>query len=178
MIVATFQTITALAERQKRRAQMGVRLMREAALSMLRDSVQDAHRLSSGGIKTKDLRRMGHPYGRRAATERQRVKGTWGRQRAIKGTRERLPPLPINVQTGRLKQSIRTAVTETQRGAGERVVLWRVVYDEGLAPYGKFIARPGGTRTMVARPIRRATTDLAIRRKIRLKEAKRAAERS
>lgn len=84
--------------------------------------------LTSGTVKTKTLRKLGHPFGRRAS----------GRKRG------RLPVLPINAQTGRLRAGF-TRVKVLGSGG-------KIHYDlSNKAPYAKYILSLGGTTKMVSR---------------------------
>lgn len=95
---------------------------------LVNDMKSEAIGLTSGTVKTRTLRRLGHPFGRRGS----------GRKR---GT---LPTLPINAQTGRLRASFQKV--RTSSGSG------RVSYDlTNTAPYAKYVLSLGGTTKMVAR---------------------------
>lgn len=84
--------------------------------------------LTSGTVKTSTLRKLGHPFGRRAS----------GRKRG------RLPVLPINAQTGRLRAGF-TRVKVLGSGG-------KIHYDlSNKAPYAKYILSLGGTTKMVSR---------------------------
>jgi hypothetical protein len=89
-----------------------------------REVLRAARVLSSGGYTSAMLRRMGHPYAKRAPN----------------------PPLPaymINVQSGKFRDSWRCEV----KRVGQQVTL--VVTND--APYAGYLFR--GTRLMIERPI-------------------------
>lgn len=83
-----------------------------------------AVKLTSGTVTTAQLRAMDHPFARRHG-------------RAL------IPTLPINLQTGRLQQSLRV-MPRTVRGDP----MWQLQF---TAPYSQFVLRPGGTTKMLAR---------------------------
>ncbi len=95
---------------------------------MTREMKSEAIGLTSGAVSTSTLRKLGHPFGRR---------GT-GRKSG------RLPVLPINAQSGKLRASfIRVKV---QGGSG------KIHYDlSNKAPYAKYVLSLGGTTKMVSR---------------------------
>lgn len=111
----------------KRFAKVRERMIAEHE-SMTKDMVIDARDLVSGGIKTPILKALGHPFGRRAS----------GRKRG------KLPLLPINVQSGRLRASLRR--TKVSSGGNSRA--YDVKFD---APYAKYVLAVGGTTRMVGR---------------------------
>lgn len=84
--------------------------------------------LTSGTVKTSTLRKLGHPFGRRAS----------GRKRG------RLPVLPINAQTGRLRAGFTRVKVLGSSG--------QIHYDlSNKAPYAKYVLSLGGTTKMVSR---------------------------
>ena len=114
------------------------RKMNVGAKAMHRDLAiegrNDAHELTSGGVSSKELRRLGHPFGY----------GPTGMKRGtnIKGSRSKIRNLPINRQTGRLQSGFRL----TRESGG--------VQSFGIrnnAPYAKYILSPYGTTRMVGR---------------------------
>jgi len=111
-----------------------------------------AYELMSGGTSLKTLRRMGHPYARRHAL------GNPNKRRPRLGS---MPPLPINVQSGRLRGSLRYSIV---RKPGR----WEVEVWVSAPPYDKFVM--DGTSKMVARPLRQAMYNraLALRRIARM----------
>lgn len=88
----------------------------------------DALQLTSGSVGKGELRKLGHPFGRRAS----------GRLRG------KLPILPINVQSGNLRRSLNMKL------------LWRNIRGESYGlyfstGYAKYIISKGGTKFMIAR---------------------------
>ena len=81
----------------------------------------------SGTVSTKELARLGHPFGRtRGGRKRGRVRN-----------------LPINEQTGKLKRSLSRKRLDLAS---------KITYEVGFtAPYSKYILNPSGTRKMVGR---------------------------
>jgi len=96
----------------------------------------DYHDLLRGGVSSKTLRRMGHPFGRRL----QASKPGAGR---VRGT---LPLLPINRQTGRLIASIQLRPADGGTQAFH-------VGPTASAGRSMFVLSPGGTSKMVARGV-------------------------
>lgn len=97
---------------------------REGALM----SKQYAYDLLSGIWREPDLRRAGHPYGRYALMP--------------------FKPLPINVQTGQLRNDLEFTWSHRQGVTTYRI--WN------SAPHSVFILSPTGTVNMVARPFWKA----------------------
>ncbi len=126
--MATFSDPKALLRHQtKRFAKVQAELVIEHE-KMVQAMRSEAIGLTSGNVKTKTLRKLGHPFGKRAS----------GRKRG------RLPALPINAQTGKLRASwIKTKLL----GAGGKIH-----YDlTNKAPYAKYVLSLGGTTKMIAR---------------------------
>jgi hypothetical protein len=118
----------------------------------------DYKRFSRGSVSTKELRSMGHPFGRtgggmqRGQTQAGRV-GRSGGQFTRRGV---IKPLPINRQTGRLYAGIK--MVRTGRHS------WEIFSD---APYAKYIYAPEGTSRMVGRGFSGVSPSLAARLKVR-----------
>jgi hypothetical protein len=129
--MATFHDPKSLAIHQRRRAEKVRRSLAIAAQGMVNDMKQEALRLTSGTVSSDTLRAMGHPYARRR---------TQGRRRG--GQRGSLPRLPINVQTGTLRKSLRVFKRTSHRG-----ISWQLQF---TSPHA-IVLSPGGTSTMVAR---------------------------
>lgn len=93
-----------------------------------REALKDAYELTSGTVPTKTLARMNHPFGRGFGSKR--------------GTRGRLPALPVNVQSGRL----RWAIYMEKRGN---------TYAIGFRgpDYAKYVLSRTGTKNMLTRPV-------------------------
>src|SRR5688572_8509120 len=94
--MATYRSAGALATAQKQKAKRVRRSLSIASQNMIEDMKREALRLTSGTVSTAELRRMGHPYGRRRTGTRRR-----GAQRGS------LPRLPIHRQEGALQRSLR-----------------------------------------------------------------------
>ena len=92
------------------------------------EGFRDARKLTGGGVKTRTLRKLGHPFGRRG--------GGKGRRRG------RLPLLPINEQSGALRRRIRLV-----RATGGTQAL-KITTGRGRS---NWVLAPAGTRKMVAR---------------------------
>lgn len=143
---------------------------------MARMGLLDAAELTSGGIKERELRRMGHPFARRSNVSGVvkvlggstgggkgigRMRGASRGQRARSGIGgKRVPLLPINIQTGRLHASFRVT-----KGSGGRYRVYADLVSTGV-PYAKYILHPSGTRKMIGRGIQR---ELERRWKVRVK---------
>lgn len=129
---------------------------------------EDMQGQTQGPIKEKSLRAMGHPYAR------QRVKTPGAARGIVKGeikafrrsaatgqisAKGMVQRLPINSQTGKLRQSIKLA---GPRGPQK-------VYDlAALVPYAKFVLSVNGTRYMVPRGLLGPTGLLRKRHKARV----------
>lgn len=95
---------------------------------LTKDMKAEAVALTSGTVRTTTLRKLGHPFGRRAS----------GRKRG------RLPVLPINAQSGRLRAGF--VRVKVPGGSG------KIHYDlSNKAPYAKYVLSLGGTTKMVSR---------------------------
>jgi hypothetical protein len=100
--------------------------------------------MMSGRISARQLRRMGHPFGRGSNPEQRRLglRSMRGAAPAVarrESASSAVPKLPINAQTGWLRNSVRAV--RTPEG-------WSV---QASAPHAKFILHPLGTRKMVGR---------------------------
>lgn len=104
-----------------------------------RESVQDGINLSGGRITTKQLRRMGHPYGRGTSAAASTPGGL------KRGTRGKAPLLPINQQSGQLRRGWKM---RSQGGPGRRSY---IIYN--TAKHSRYILSPWGTKKMVGRTI-------------------------
>ena len=109
---------------------------------MANELYEEADKLLSGTTPTSELVEMGHPYGRNDG-----IGGRPGRQRRIKATRQLMPTLPINQQTGRLRSALR--LTQRNKGTAQVFIL---SVSRSVAPYAKYVLALGGTVKMVARP--------------------------
>lgn len=128
--MATHTTSASLLMAQTRR----FAAMQGDAESLLRKVAQeglaDCYRDTSGGISSKTLRRLGHPYARRASL-------SVAKHRGVKGI---APLLPINVQSGRLRRSF-----DLRKAGRWDWSIWN------KAPYARWVLLDGGTRTTVGR---------------------------
>lgn len=119
---------------------------RQAFELMAFEGYQDHRDLTSGTVSSKRLRELGNPFGwgpkkmGRTATEGQMRSG-------FRPTRGKVQKLPINVQSGRLRSSIR--VLTIRRGG----VALTVRVSIG-APYAKYVLSRTGTVKMVPRGFR------------------------
>lgn len=102
---------------------------------IVRDSLQDGINLTGGSIRQKTLNKLGNPFGR---GPRPNSFAGGGLKR---GSRTKIPNLPINMQSGRLRRS-----WYVQRQGNT----WKL---GNRAPHAKFILSPWGTRKMVGREI-------------------------
>lgn len=102
--------------------------IREMHKQLAERGKDDHFSLTSGKVTTKQLRALGHPFGRRPS----------GRKRG------RTPNLPINVQTGKLRRAlIMNMLWRNSRGQSYGVFF--------KVPYAKYILARGGTGKMIAR---------------------------
>ncbi len=87
--------------------------------------------LTGGNVSKRELRRLGHPFAR---------SGAKGRRRG------RLAKLPINVQTGRLRSSIRR-IHMSMKSEQE----WRIGFDRAKAGKSVLVLSKAGLKRMVPR---------------------------
>jgi len=112
-----------------------VKIGADTVHKLLTDGGQEDHfEFTDGGTSTKTLRKMGHPFGRTAGGARGNTNKTLGRRK--------VPVLPINNQTGRLRSSF----YRSDIGGKDKVT--RMGF---RVPYARFVLRPGGTRKMIDR---------------------------
>lgn len=143
--MSRYSEMSALASAWERRVAGRISVGDSALRAWAEENASFWRRMMSGAITTRQLRRLGHPFGRgsspaqREAGYRSMRGAPPARIRSVLG-RTAVPPLPINAQTGRLRASVRV------RKAGEQD------YRVGAAtPYAKYILSPTGTRLMVGR---------------------------
>jgi len=99
---------------------------------------RDHMEFTAGQIKERDLRAAGHPFARQGNAQRgNQTTKRLGGKRGL-----RVNGLPINVQTGRLRDSF----YQTRPMGINKVV--RMGF---RAPYAKYVLSPTGTRYMIAR---------------------------
>lgn len=149
--MGTYRSAKDLARAQRDRANETSRMLKIEHGKLANDCYQEAHRITGGRLSTRMLRAMGHPYGRRSGSfsDIKSRKTVLGRQRTTKGTRMRLPGLPINRQSGRLQQAIKLN-RRTGTGKVSQVYILQVLGN--IAPYAKYVLSLGGTTRMVPRP--------------------------
>lgn len=127
--------------RKHKQAQLaGMRINYYAEVQKIaQESVQDGINLSNGRITTKQLRAMGHPYGRGISAAASTPGGL------KRGSRRKAPLLPINQQSGQLRRgwNMRTM------GSGAK----RVYVVGNKAKHARYILSPWGTKKMVGRTI-------------------------
>ncbi len=116
------------------------------AEGIAKPGVQDHYDLTSGSISAKTLAKLGHPFGRGQSPQKRGAgnmnlarRATSKKKLAKAGMRGRVPLLPINVQSGRLRRSFRVVGTGTS------------VSVNNSAPYARYILNPQGTKYMVGR---------------------------
>lgn len=112
----------------------------------------DLRQLTEGPLKTKTLRKMGHPFARRhevaAAAKSKAETGVGsGRKRGSKPGFSKAPNLPLNKQSG----ALRASMVNRKRSAESPIVQSFGVGPGSEKPYFKFILAKAGTRKMVAR---------------------------
>lgn len=173
--MGTFTSAVQLRLRQQERFK-DVRLDTRKALGILAtDLKQDFQDLTRGQLSEKQLRRVGHPYARRARVLNiQKLAGARGQREGKKtqvSARGRIPDLPINKQTGKLHRGI----TLTSKAGG-------MVYDlYSVAPHARFVLAVNGTTHMRPRGLKGPKGALRKRYKARhagLVAAHRAANRT
>lgn len=139
--MATFTSAKALSAYQRARAAKVKRSLEIEHGSLVEQAKQDALKLTSGSVSTKQLRRMGHPFSRRRP--------------------QAFPRLPINKQTGELQRSLRVFRRFDARG---------LTYQLQFTSPHAIVTRPYGTAVMVARgfwaELRKRHTQRAKRRMI------------
>jgi hypothetical protein len=132
--VAVHTTIAGFGKAFEKRL-ANVKLSAEKVHEILTDGgEQDHFEFTDGGTSTKTLRQMGHPYGRTAGGARGNTNKKLGRRK--------VPVLPINNQTGRLRSSF----YRSDIGGADKVT--RMGF---RVHYARFVLRPGGTRKMIDR---------------------------
>lgn len=157
--MAVFTNAHDLARHQRLRARRVQRSLQVTQAEVVAEIKQKARQLVSGTVSSRELARLGHPFARRSRT-------AGGRGRA----RGSLARLPINVQSGQLRESLR--VFRRARAGGTAFQL------QFTSPHA-IVLLPGGTRQMVARGFWTALNAFARPRLLaRHKAAKRQAEAS
>jgi hypothetical protein len=148
--MATHKSVASLMRAQEERFRRMDLSMNNLHTELVRGAYRDAAELTGGKVSTRTLRQMGHPFGRiGGAGSRTTGRGIQGDPRRFRGigrkgqiTRGAIRPLPINKQTGELRNKMKL---EGPRGVEK-------VYSLGSsAPYAGFVLNPKGTRKMIAR---------------------------
>lgn len=111
-------------------------------------TTDDAKQMLSGTVKTKQLRKMGHPYARalrmKADTAKPRIIATKAKVRKVLGIKSgTMSPLPINKQSGKLFASQYIKTWKTGRD-----INYRYGFNESQCRYAKWITAKQGTRKM------------------------------
>ncbi len=123
--------------------------MTKIHMEIVRGGREDLYNLTAGSITTKQLRAMGHPFGRglssKSSTASGLMRGNRAGRRSKQFTGKRfVNPLPINKQSGQLRRGI--FMHRTSGGT--------LSYEVGsAAPYEPYILSPSGTTKMVGRGI-------------------------
>lgn len=127
--------------------------VKKGVADLARASRLDWMTFTRGSVSSRELRAMGHPFGRTGAFQRGQTRagrrGRFGPQFTTRGV---LRPLPINRQTGRLYAGIRMV----QAGSDA----WEI---SSSAPYARYILAPEGTSKMVGRGFSGVSPSLAVR---------------
>lgn len=154
--MARFRSAQALAAHHKARGQRIQRSLQLTQEAFVADVKAQAERLVSGNIKTANLREFGHPYAKRHLGRRNTQVVA-------------VPMLPINVQTGQLRRSLR--VFRRTVGKTTRYQL------QFTSPHASVLT-PGGTEFMRDRSFWKALNEYAKKeKKFRFVAAWRAAKR-
>lgn len=156
-----YTTPTQLAFAQKQRFMSVIHNQAEVHRRLAHAGLEDFLEATDGPLKKNILRAMGHPYGRgaggigRGVTKKKlgsSLKGQVSRNGAIR-------PLPINVQTGNLRRSIRLT---GPRGSTNEYRL------AAYAKHARFVLAVNGTRRMIARGLLGPNGHLRKRHKARV----------
>lgn len=129
--------------------------------SMSNDMVDVAKKLTSGKIKTKRLRELGHPFSRRKFSFLQKEKKASLKKRRL--GLANVPLLPINRQTGVLQKSLAHRAIYYPDSLNAEQISFN-------APYAKFILSARGTRKMIARGYPQAFKKLFKKRESIMKQ--------
>lgn len=161
--MSVYTSPVALAHGQMQRFLAVQHSHREAHLALVAESHSDHLEFTHGGVSTKQLRQMGHPFARSGAGARGIVKATaaignsyvgsslkkgggykFRKQSQIQKAKGKqvLSPLPINLQKGSLRKSL----FKTPPAGADHVV-----YIGFAARHARFVLSPKGTRKMIAR---------------------------
>jgi len=149
--MGVYTTPTQLRVRQRARFEAVKADIKKVHKIMAEDGKDDFEQATSGTIKSKTLKEMGHPFGRiRSGDIRTGGRGAAdGRKFLGKGSKGQITrtgvvrPLPINKQSGDLHRRI-----QLDGPFGGRRAEYRLYTN---VPYAKYVLNPKGTRKMIAR---------------------------
>ena len=156
--MGTFTSPVALMQRQQRRFAGAALSMQQAQHELAKGGQADFLALTIGTLSEKQLRAMGHPYGRTARVirtdklngfvglneNRIRKNGTLGQNSSLQQVKgQSVQLLPINRQTGRLRRGI--ALMQRMTGGNPSYDLFSGV------PHAKYVLALDGTKHMKAR---------------------------
>lgn len=139
MVVKRFHSPIAYM-RHKRKQLAGIRFNQRVEFEKIaRASLTDGIELTGGHVSSRQLRRMGHPFGRGVSASASTRGGL------KRGSRTRIANLPINIQSGQLRRGWH--LSNRSVGTTQRYVLGN------RARHARYILSPSGTRRMVGRGI-------------------------
>lgn len=134
-------------------------------VSAVRDNAKQATKLVSGSTSTQELRNAGHPFARRKLSKRgyARTKEPGNRtsrmsEKLRMGAAQAFPLLPINRQSGRLRNSLRMIGQASGIPHGQTLGLGFT------APHSKYVLGSKGTRKMVSRGYTQAMAKISKKR--------------
>jgi hypothetical protein len=146
----THKTIDSLYQAQIKSFAIRKMTMKQGHADIAKRSLGDMSELTRGGISSKTLRRLGHPYGRGASaavrTPTGLMRGADPKKAKSSMGRRTVPLLPINRQSGKLRAGMYLRKTSSP-GALQAFALGSDV------KYAKYILHPAGTKRMVGRGI-------------------------
>jgi len=144
-----YRTPAQLAAAQRKRAGLVGKKIEEVTRELAKEGTNDLRDATTGTLQEKDLRRMGHPYARRARSARQLQAAKRGSNLGLRDSGRRqvsrsgaVQVLPTNRWTG----SVRRGIFMAKAG--------RNGWDVGSnAPHAKFLFAPKGTKYMKPREV-------------------------
>ena len=147
--MGTYTTPTKYAAAFAKRQDLVGKKIAEVIYEMAKEGGNDLRDATSGTLQEKDLRRMGHPYARRARSARQLQAAKRGSNLGLRDSGRRqvsrsgaVQVLPTNRWTG----SVRRGIFMAKAG--------RNGWDVGSnAPHAKFLFAPKGTKYMKPREV-------------------------
>lgn len=163
--MGVFSTPAGLARHQRKRGILTVKNISEAHTVLATQGKRDFQALTSGGLKAKTLKAMGHPYAKLGGAVTGAARGTtkdgnWKK----KGYKKQVTRagmvrrLPINIQTGKLRREIQL---DGPQGSSKTYRLY------SRASYAKYVLALDGTDRMVARGLKGPQGELRRRHKAR-----------